>query len=89
MLSRSGIASLIPSWIGFNNGPSFGKNTKLLVLAIILFKVDEEGDVTGYFPHEQYPSIINFLLLFFGIIGFVGCSFGLVFLRSKILSKLF
>ena len=45
MLSRGGI--------GFDYGPSFGEGTKLLVLAIILFEVDEEGDVTGYFPHEQ------------------------------------
>ena len=66
------MANFIPSWIGFNYGPSFGKDTKLLVLAIIPFEVDEEGDVTGYFPHEKYPSIINFLLLIFGIAGFVG-----------------
>ena len=45
------------------------------MLAIIPFEVDEEGDVTGYFPHEQYPSIINLFLLIFGIIGFVSCSF--------------
>ena len=82
MLSRGGIAGFIPSWIGFDYGPSFGEGTKLLVLAIILFEVDEEGDVTGYFPHEQYPSIINLLLLLFGVFGFVGHPF-----KSKIFSQ--
>ena len=42
------LSSLIPSWTGFNYGPSFGKDTKLFLLAIIPFEVDEEGNVTGY-----------------------------------------
>ena len=46
-LPRSGIAGFIPSWIGFNYGPSFGEHAKLLALAIIPFEVNEEGNITG------------------------------------------
>ena len=46
-LPRSGIASFLPGWIGFNYGPIFGVDAKLLMLAMIPFKVNEEGNITG------------------------------------------
>ena len=33
--------------IGSFYGPGFGEDTKLLMLAIIPFEVDEEGNITG------------------------------------------
>ena len=38
--------------IGSFYGPGSGEDTKLLLLAKIPFEVYEEGDITGYFPHE-------------------------------------